>query len=122
MFGGSGAPVGMFLITGSGCRTGVLPMRLIAPMLSGPCRLTLLPPTESVEFGWHQKEPWNLVKLLGSEIAAELFEARATSVSIWLFPDEPCQLVAVQPATAQTARLLPLSRAVPATSSAPTPV
>src|SRR6266849_6004944 len=69
-FGGSGAPTGMFLITGSGLNVALLNVASNLPMLIGPS--TMRPVFTKVidDDGCVQREPWKIWVLFVNVIAA----------------------------------------------------
>src|SRR6266516_3289711 len=123
VFGGMGAPVGMFLITGSGLNDALLKVASKLPMLIGPSTVTPFFTNVICEDGCVQSDPWKVWELFvnTTEVVRGL---RATSVSIELLPLEPCQalkshgLVVV----AQSCVALLLNVTVPATSITAVPV
>src|SRR5579862_718065 len=124
VFGGSGAPTGMFLITGKGLSEALFVARLIVPRLIGPSTVAEFPLSRAPELGCVQSEPWKIWLFAPSVTALELFETSETSVSIELLPLEPCHAEAfvLHGDSAQTFVLLLTSVAVPATSNTPVPV
>src|SRR6266568_255487 len=116
-FGGSGAPTGMFLITGSGLKTALLNVASKLPTLIGPSTVTPFLTKVIVDEGCDQRDPWKVCELLVKTIAVVLAFS-ATSVSIELLPLVPCQaLTAVlQGLSAQNTVALPLKVIVPAAS------
>ena len=123
VFGGSGAPTGMFVITGSGMNDALLNELSNLPMLIGPSIVTPFFTNVIVDDGWLQSDPWYVCELLVNVIEVT-FDASATSVSIELFPLDPCQAPAavLHGFVAQKAVAFPLKVIVPATSIAPVPV
>src|SRR3954471_9965799 len=91
VFGGSGAPTGMFLITGSGMRFALFAL-FIVPTLIGPSIVALFPGIETPEPGCVQSEPWK-VWLLSCMVNVLVAEPSAARVSIELFPLVPCHAV-----------------------------
>ena len=57
MFGGSGAPTGMFVITGSGMNDALLNELSNLPMLIGPSIVTPFFTNVIVDDGWLQSDP-----------------------------------------------------------------
>src|SRR6267154_4563293 len=90
VLGGSGAPTGMFVMTGSGMNAALLNELSNLPMLIGPSTVTPFFTNVIVDDGCDQSEPWNVWELLVNEIDV-VFDASATSVSMELFPLTPCQ-------------------------------
>src|SRR2546423_9669962 len=90
VFGGSGAPTGMFVITGNGMNDALLNELSNLPMLIGPSTVTPFFTNVIVDEGWLQSDPWNVSELLVNVIEVT-FDASATSVGIELFPLDPCQ-------------------------------
>ena len=121
VFGGIGAPVGMFLITGSGLNDALLKVASKLPMLIGPSIVTPFFTNVSVDEGCNQSEPWNVCALFVNVTDVVLF-FNATRVSIELLPLEPCQLLKLHGLVAHRLVLLPLNVIVPAASMTPVPV
>ena len=63
VFGGIGAPVGMFLITGSGWNDALLNVASKLPMLIGPSTVTPFFTNVIVEDGCVHSEPWKVCAL-----------------------------------------------------------
>src|SRR5579864_5851792 len=120
-FGGTGAPTGMFWMTGSGLSAGLLARMLMLPMLIGPWTVVLLPEKLIPALGWVKSEPWNALLFETNEKAAELEESEAR-VSMELFPLVPCQFEVEQFAAAHSHALLLLKVIVPAAMIMPVPV
>src|SRR3954454_19642045 len=91
VFGGSGAPTGMFLITGSGFRCALFAL-FIVPTLIGPSIVALLPAIETPALGCVQSDPWKVWLLFGIEKVLPP-DVSVPSVSIELLPLVPCQAV-----------------------------
>src|SRR6476646_917303 len=123
VFGGSGAPGGMFVIRGSGLNTALLNVASKPPIEIGPSIVTPFFTNVSVEVGSIQREPWKVCELFVN-VNDVVFCARLTSVSIeWLLL-APCQLLKSHGvvAVAQSCVALPLKVIVPAASITPVPV
>src|SRR3954452_11923677 len=122
-FGGTGAPTGMFLITGSGRNVALLNDASNEPIAIGPWRLTPFFTKLMPDDGCVQKEPWYVCALFVNWIAVDVLDFSATRVSMSLWPLEPCQLVNTQLVfAAQMFVPLPLIVIVPATSITALPV
>ena len=124
VFGGIGAPTGMFLITGSGISVALLNDASNVPMLIGPSTVTPFYTKVIDAVGCVQSDPWNVCALFVKVMAFPLL-ARATSVSIELLPLEPCQEpldVLHGGPVAQSAVPLPLNVTVPAVSTTALPL
>ena len=80
-FGGSGAPTGMFLITGSGLKVALLNVASNLPMLIGPSTVTPFFTNVIDDEGCVQRDPWKIWVLFVNVIEA-VFDASATSVSM----------------------------------------
>jgi hypothetical protein len=121
-FGGSGAPGGMFLITGSGLKVALLNEASNLPTLIGPSIVTPFFTNVIDDDGCVQIDPWK-VSLLFVNVKEVVFDASATSVSIELFPLDPCQafVAVLQGLSAQTVVPLPFTVIVPAASITPVP-
>src|ERR1700675_3338022 len=89
-FGGSGAPTGMFLITGSGLNTALLNVASNLPMLIGPSTVTPFFTNVIDDEGWVQSDPWNVSALFVNVIEVVLAFSE-TSVNMLLLPLDPCQ-------------------------------
>jgi DNA-binding NarL/FixJ family response regulator len=91
VLGGSGAPTGMFLITGSGFRSTLFWLDIV-PMLIGPSITQLLPRIETVVAGCVHSDPWKIwvLSFIVKDVPLAL---SAASVSIELLPLVPCQAV-----------------------------
>src|SRR3954463_15988438 len=100
-FGGSGAPGGMFLITGSGLNVALLNEASNLPMQIGPSTVTPFFTKVIDDEGCVQSDPWN-VWLLFVNVMDVVFAFSATSVSIELLPLFPCQAVKLHGLSAQT--------------------
>src|SRR5437667_7430108 len=125
VFGGIGAPVGMFLITGSGLNAALLKVASKLPMLIGPSTVTPFFTNVMCAVGCVQSEPWKVCELsVKVTDAIDVLVERATSVSIELLPLEPCHALKLQGLTvvAQSCVALPLNVTAPATSSTAVPV
>src|SRR5438093_1238173 len=123
VFGGSGAPVGMFVISGSGLNEALLKVASKPPMLIGPSIVTPFFTNVMIDDGSVHSEPWKVWELFVN-VTDVVFCASATSVSIeWLLL-APCQLVKSQGvvAVAQSWVAFPLKVIVPAASITPVPV
>ena len=122
-FGGSGAPGGMFLITGSGLKVALLNDASNLPMLIGPSTVTPFFTNVIDDEGCVQSEPWK-VWLLFVNVIDVVFDFSETSVSIELLPLDPCHAFAavLHGLVAQNVVLLPLNVIVPAASITPVPV
>src|SRR3954451_15203812 len=122
-FGGTGAPTGMFLITGSGWNAALLNVASNDPIAIGPWMLTPFFTNDIDDEGCVQKDPWYVWALFVNWIAGAAFFFSATSVSMSLCPLEPCQFVNVQLVlAAQMFVPLPLIVIVPAASITALPV
>ena len=123
MFGGIGAPTGMFLITGSGMSVALLNEESKLPMLIGPSIVTPFFTKVIAAVGCVQSDPWNVWLLFVKVIALPLV-ASETSVNIELLPLLPCQEPAevLQGEVAQTVVPLPLNVIVPDVSITAEPV
>ena len=95
-FGGTGAPSGMFVITGNGLN--VKPFLLIAndPVESGPMMMYVLPAKLIWDDVCVHIEPMKVSFWPTKLKAADEFFSTVASVSMSLFPDEPCQLSKLQ--------------------------
>jgi hypothetical protein len=60
VFGGTGAPVGMFLITGSGWKLALFFVESMLPMLIGPWMLSPLKTKDTLDDGCVQSDPWKI--------------------------------------------------------------
>src|SRR5258705_827722 len=100
VFGGIGAPVGMFLITGSGLNCALLNVASKLPMLIGPSTVTPFFTNVIVDDGCVQSEPWK-VCALSVKVIDVVLAFSATSVSIELLPLAPCQVVKLHGLVAQ---------------------
>src|SRR3954467_13281123 len=94
-FGGTGAPMGMFLITGSGSIVALLNVAsklpsAIGPWTSTPFLTNVMPPVGCVH-----SDPWNFWALFVNEIDGDDFFS-VTSVSMSLCPLLPCQFEKTQ--------------------------
>src|SRR6266545_2380386 len=117
VFGGIGAPTGMFLITGSGMNTALLKVLSNLPMLIGPSTVTPFLMKVIDDEGWHQSEPWK-VWLLSLKVIPIPFDFNATSVSIELLPLAPCQFVKLHGLVAQSVVEFPFRKTLPLIVSA----
>src|SRR3954471_12190869 len=117
VFGGARAPPGTLLITCSGITGALLNVASMLPIAIGPSTVTPFFTNVIEELGWVQSEPWKVCALF-ENVMAVVFEASDTSVSIELFPLEPCQAEAavLQGLSAQSVVPLPLKVIVPAVS------
>src|SRR3954451_4029479 len=111
----------MFLITGSGWIWALLNVESNLPMLIGPWMLTPFFTNVIADEGCVHSEPWKICAL-SWKVTAFAFEASEASVSIWLLPLVPCQLVKLQVEMAHTWRLLPENVNVPEASMIAVPV
>src|SRR3954453_11047361 len=118
-FGGTGAPAGIDLITGSGSKFALFDPAVIEPTLIGPWMCVVFLTIDIEELGWHQSDPWKTIALSWKAIAPLVFESSEANISIWLLPLLPCQFVVVQFATAHWVSLLPVKVIFPPVSSTP---
>src|SRR4051794_31511248 len=121
VLGGSGAPTGMFLITGSGMRFALFALS-IEPTLIGPSIVLLLPRIDTPAAGCVQSDPWKLC-VLSCMMKVLPLDLRVASVSMLLLPLVPCQAVSAKlhGLVAQRVVLLPTKAIVPATSRTAVP-
>src|SRR5258707_4794383 len=89
-FGGSGAPGGMFLITGSGLKSALLNEASNLPMQIGPSTVTPFFTNVIDDDGCVQSDPWN-VWVLSMNVTDVVPVFNAPSVNIAVFPLFPCQ-------------------------------
>src|SRR5689334_16232910 len=124
VFGGSGAPTGMFLITGSGMNVALLKLASKLPIDIGPSTVTPFFTKLMPELGCVHIEPWKVSALFVNWIAVEELDFSETRVSIELLPLVPCQAFAavLHGLSAQRAVPFPLKVIAPATSITPVPV
>src|SRR6266566_4070987 len=118
VLGGIGAPIGMFVIVGSGLMDALLNVESSLPTLIGP--LTVTPFFWNVidELGCVQSEPWKVCALFVNVIAVVL-AASGAIVSIDVLLLVPCQFVKSQGGpVAHSAVPLPFTVNVPATAIA----
>src|SRR4051812_15223435 len=123
-FGGTGAPVGMFLITGSGLKAKLLPLMFIAPTLIGPwiCGPPC-PVRKKVELGRHQRDPCQMIPWAFQLIALLELLRSVARVSMSLLPVLPCQFEYVQLVFCAQMLMLFVERLIcPAAMITPTPL
>src|SRR5207248_1392562 len=126
VLGGTGAPIGMFVITGIGWNVALLKLESNVPTAMGPSTLTPFLMKSTLPVGCVHIEPWKLSALFTNVIAGFALVSVA-SVSIDRLLVVPCQLLQSQSLvlllkTAQIFVLLPLTVIVPATSMTAVPV
>src|SRR4051812_10905082 len=90
VFGGTGAPIGMFLITGNALNDALLKVASNLPTLIGPPTVTPFLRKLMAEDGCAHRDPWNVWALFVKMIPVVL-GASAAIVSIDRLLLAPCQ-------------------------------
>src|SRR5690349_9893100 len=92
MFGGTGAPSGMFTMCGSGLNVALLNVTSNFPIVNGPSTVSPFFTKVIEDDGCVHSEPWK-PSLLPTSVIAVVLDARGAIVSIDLLALVPCQFV-----------------------------